>query len=44
MSAADEIADPDFRLLRDTWPTLPAAVKAGILAMVRAVKPDHSPV
>ena len=40
--AANEIADPDFRLLHDTWPTLPAAMKAGILAMVRAVKQDHS--
>jgi hypothetical protein len=28
--------DPDFALVADAWPTLPAALKAGILAMVKA--------
>jgi hypothetical protein len=42
--ATDEIIDQDFQSLHDAWPTLPAAVKAGILAMVRAVKQDRSPV
>jgi hypothetical protein len=41
--AAQETADPDFKLLRDAWPALPAAVKAGILAMVRAINQDRSP-
>ena len=27
--------DPDLRHLIDAWPTLPAAVKAGIVAMVK---------
>ena len=29
-------ADPDFRAVADAWPTLPAAIRAGILAMVKA--------
>jgi hypothetical protein len=28
--------EPDLQALVDAWPTLPAALKAGILAMVRA--------
>ena len=28
--------DPELRAVADAWPTLPDAVKAGILAMVRA--------
>ncbi len=28
--------DPDLALLAASWPRLPAAVRAGILAMVRA--------
>jgi hypothetical protein len=28
--------DPDLQSVVDAWPTLPDAVKAGILAMVRA--------
>lgn len=30
--------DPDLQAVIDAWPALPAAVKAGILAMVRAAK------
>ena len=26
--------DPDFRKVADAWPTLPAVLKAGILAMI----------
>jgi hypothetical protein len=33
--------DPEFRDLVDAWPTLPAAIKAGIMAMVRAVGTDE---
>ena len=29
--------DPDFAMLADAWPALPAAVRAGILAMVKAL-------
>lgn len=29
-------ADPTFAVLADAWPTLPAAIKAGIVAMVKA--------
>jgi hypothetical protein len=28
--------DPDFAALIDAWPTLPQAIRAGILALVRA--------
>jgi hypothetical protein len=35
--ASHEIADADFRSLINGWPVLPPAVKAGILAMVRAI-------
>jgi len=28
--------DPDFRAVAEAWPSLPAALKAGILAMVKA--------
>jgi hypothetical protein len=30
--------DPDFQVVADAWDRLPAAVKAGIVAMVRAAK------
>ena len=30
--------DPDLAVVVDVWPTLPDAVKVGILAMVRAAK------
>ena len=30
--------DPDFRILVDAWPGLPAALKAGIVAMVKAAQ------
>lgn len=28
--------DPDLRAVVEAWPTLPAAVKAGVVALVRA--------
>jgi hypothetical protein len=31
--------DSDLTLIRDRWPTLPDAIRAGILAMVRAACP-----
>jgi hypothetical protein len=30
--------DPDFRKVADAWPTLPAALRAGIVAMVKAAQ------
>ena len=30
--------DPDFAILAEAWPTLPHALKEGILAMVKAAK------
>ena len=30
--------DPDLQYLNDAWPTLPQAIRAGILAMVEAAK------
>lgn len=30
--------DPDLAAVVDAWPALPAAIKAGILAMIRATK------
>jgi len=29
--------DPDLTALIDAWPTLPAALKAGIVTMVKAI-------
>lgn len=36
-SATDPM-DPELAAVVDAWPALPAAIKAGILAMVRAAK------
>jgi hypothetical protein len=30
--------DPDFAVVMDAWPNLPQAIKAGIVAMVRAAR------
>jgi hypothetical protein len=30
--------DPELAAVIDAWPALPAAIKAGILAMIRAAK------
>ncbi len=35
-TSSQEQIDPDLAVLIDRWPTLPAAVKAGIVAMVEA--------
>jgi hypothetical protein len=32
------IADDDLRAVVDAWPTLPAAMRVGILAMISATK------
>ena len=32
-------SDPELRAVVEAWPTLPDALKAGIVAMVRAAKP-----
>jgi len=40
MGAASGPADPVLRLIQDAWPTLPEAVKTGIVAMVRAARED----
>ena len=38
------IEDPDLDLVIDRWPDLPPAVRAGIIAIIRATEgPDHSP-
>ena len=34
-------SDPDLAKVTDAWPTLPEAVKAGIVAMVKAVRPEE---
>jgi len=36
LGAREAPVDPDLAAVVDAWPTLPAAIKAGILAMVRA--------
>ena len=35
-SALSAAGDPDFALVAKAWPTLPEAVRAGIVAMIRA--------
>ena len=37
--AARQPADPELALVADAWPALPAAVRAGIVALVRASQP-----
>ncbi len=34
----DNKIDPDLALLIDAWPTLPAALKTGIVAMIEAAQ------
>ncbi|MCH7685408.1 MAG: hypothetical protein IH899_01785 [Planctomycetes bacterium] len=36
VGAQSALMDPDLRAVIEAWPELPDAVKAGILAMVRA--------
>ena len=38
-SGALSPTDPDLQRLLDAWPTLPEAMRAGILAMIAASKP-----
>ncbi|HUS46374.1 MAG TPA: hypothetical protein VM219_10195 [Phycisphaerae bacterium] len=38
-----EPIDPDLQRVIDAWPNLPEAVKAGIVAMVRASGSDRTP-
>jgi hypothetical protein len=33
------LADPDLAAVVDAWPALPEAIKAGILAIVKATRP-----
>ncbi|MGQ9650790.1 MAG: hypothetical protein ACUVXJ_11825 [Phycisphaerae bacterium] len=37
-SAAEAVTDADMHLILEAWETLPDAVRAGILAMVKAAK------
>lgn len=34
--------DADFLAVADAWPTLPVALKAGILAMIRAARVEET--
>ena len=36
--ARDALIDPDLSVVIDAWPKLPEAIKAGILAMIRATR------
>lgn len=38
LGAREAPIDPELAAVVDAWPALPAAIKAGILAMVRAAK------
>jgi len=38
LSVPERPIDPDLQRLIDAWPTLPEAVKVGIVAMVEAAK------
>jgi hypothetical protein len=33
------VDDPDLAAVMDAWPNLPEAIKAGIMAIVKAVRP-----
>jgi hypothetical protein len=39
--AQDSQIDPDVARLIDAWPTLPAAIRMGILAMIEAARNNH---
>ncbi len=39
VEAANGKCDPNLQLIVDRWPQLPDAIKAGIIAMVRAAGP-----
>ena len=39
LASGPQEIDPDLAEVTAAWPTLPAALRAGILAMVRAAKP-----
>jgi hypothetical protein len=36
-------SDPDLSLVTAVWPTLPEALRAGIVAMVKAATPSQRP-
>ena len=38
LGAPEAPIDPDLAAVVDAWPRLPEAIKAGILAMIRAAK------
>jgi hypothetical protein len=38
----EDTGDPDLQQLIDAWPTLPEAVKAGIMAMIRSACPERT--
>ncbi len=40
---AESPTDPDLEAVAMAWPTLPAALKAGILAMVKAAGGEGTP-
>ena len=42
LAAREAPSDPDLAELIDAWPTLPEAIRAGILAMVRAISPHFA--
>jgi hypothetical protein len=40
LASQQPIIDPALAALIDAWPTLPEAIRAGILAIVRAAVPE----